>query len=260
MCTNALYNEPGCAPLRLIRARAQIALGRDLDAMSDLRDVVRLDPLCNAAFRLLGELSARRDEYDSAAIFFREALRLDPNDREASRWLLVIDRAARLPDPQLGGVRFSQTLDAPAPLVLGPISDAEDDHPTLPFARGSDRHGEGWPAVRLRQAPRPVPRQGAVQTTISGPPPTIPPQARPPRLANGSRGNARIPELPGFSEYLVSSGLLTRERLRAAQAYQRSMRVELSTAIVTLGLATRQRIEWAAVAHQSQLAHGPAPK
>jgi len=61
-------------------------------------------------------------------------------------------------------------------------------------------------------------------------------------------------ELPGFGEYLVASGILTRERLRAAQAYQRSMKVRLSTAIVTLGLATPQRIEWAAVAHQSQLA------
>ena len=60
--------------------------------------------------------------------------------------------------------------------------------------------------------------------------------------------------MPGFGEYLVSTGILTRERLRAAQAYQRSMKVQLSTAIVTLGLATPQRIEWAAVAHQSQLA------
>jgi hypothetical protein len=62
------------------------------------------------------------------------------------------------------------------------------------------------------------------------------------------------PELPGFGDYLVSTGILTRERLRAAQAYQRSMKVQLSTAIVTLGLATPQRIEWAAVAHQSQVA------
>jgi hypothetical protein len=31
------------------------------------------------------------------------------------------------------------------------------------------------------------------------------------------------------------------------------MKVQLSTAIVTLGLATPQRIEWAAIAHQSQL-------
>jgi hypothetical protein len=32
------------------------------------------------------------------------------------------------------------------------------------------------------------------------------------------------------------------------------MKVQLSTAIITLGLATPQRIEWAAVAHQSQVA------
>jgi hypothetical protein len=62
-----------------------------------------------------------------------------------------------------------------------------------------------------------------------------------------------LPEAPGFGEYLVDTGILTRERLRAAQAYQRSMKVQLSTAIVTLGLATPQRIEWAVVAHQSQV-------
>ena len=59
--------------------------------------------------------------------------------------------------------------------------------------------------------------------------------------------------IPGFGDYLVSSGILTRERLRAAQAYQRSMKVQLTTAIVTLGLATPQRIEWACVAHQSEV-------
>jgi hypothetical protein len=42
--------------------------------------------------------------------------------------------------------------------------------------------------------------------------------------------------------------------LRAAQTYQRSMGVELSAAVVALGLATPQRVEWAAVSHQSQLA------
>ena len=64
--------------------------------------------------------------------------------------------------------------------------------------------------------------------------------------------HAAIPERPGFGEYLVATGILTRERLRAAQAYQRSTRVQLSTAIVTLGLATVQRIEWAAVAYQAE--------
>ncbi|MGE0870516.1 MAG: hypothetical protein AB7P03_18270, partial [Kofleriaceae bacterium] len=68
--------------------------------------------------------------------------------------------------------------------------------------------------------------------------------------------SAALPELPGFAEFLVTSGLITRDRLRAAQAYQRSMKVQLATAIVTLGLASAERVEWAVVAHQSQLARG----
>jgi hypothetical protein len=67
---------------------------------------------------------------------------------------------------------------------------------------------------------------------------------------------ASLPELPGFADFLVTSGLISKERLRAAQAYQRSMKVQLATAIVTLGLATAERIEWAVVAHQQQIARG----
>jgi Tfp pilus assembly protein PilF len=83
MCSDALDDEPECVALLLIRARARMALRRDLDAQADLRDVIRLDPSSGLAYRLLGELAARRDENDSAAVFFREALRLDPDDREA---------------------------------------------------------------------------------------------------------------------------------------------------------------------------------
>jgi len=80
-----------------------------------------------------------------------------------------------------------------------------------------------------------------------------PPAKEAPRLSSRPMTRSSIRELPGFGEYLVAAGILTRERLRAAQAYQRSMKVQLSTAIVTLGLATPQRIEWASVAHQSQM-------
>ncbi|HET9624694.1 MAG TPA: hypothetical protein VFP84_25175, partial [Kofleriaceae bacterium] len=91
MCTDALDDEPECVPLLLIRARAQIALRHDLDAQGDLRDVIRLEPACGAAYRLLGTLAARRNEHGPAAVFFREALRLDPRDREAYDWLMIVD-------------------------------------------------------------------------------------------------------------------------------------------------------------------------
>ena len=285
MCSDALEGEPDCVPLLLIRAKAHIALRRDLDAQADLRDIIRLESQCATAYRLLGELAARRNENDSAAIFFREAVRLDPGDREAADWLLVIDSlrpaavAQKLPAPAAAAGRFPRpptpapvidpnaTVDVrPARFARGTHPPAEqDERPTRPFARGSDRNGESW----RTPSPRPVsvtpmggiPKTPAQpQTTLHGRPKPVEPAMPAPRISSRpviARGPT--PELPGFGEYLVSSGILTRERLRAAQAYQRSMRVQLSTAIVTLGLATPQRIEWAAVAHQSQLARDRQP-
>jgi len=288
MCSDALADEPDCVPLLLIRARAHIALRRDLDAQSDLRDIIRLDPQCSTAYRLLGEVAARRDENESAAIFFREALRLDPQDQEAADWLMIVDTASS----SLRPAAVAQQLPAPAaaagrfPRGTHPPVELHDERPTRPFARGSDRFGDRWrtptpvlaqrtvtlalevveePTVRAPKLPRvdatpaplpPPPRWGEASDvrTLHGRPPTTPP-ARPARApTQRPMPRSSIAEAPGFGEYLVAQGILTRERLRAAQAYQRSMKVQLSTAIVTLGLATPQRIEWAAVAHQSHLA------
>ncbi|HZJ68330.1 MAG TPA: tetratricopeptide repeat protein [Kofleriaceae bacterium] len=99
VCTDALEEEPECVPLLLLRARANVALRRDLDAQADLRDVIRLDPRSVLAYRLLGELAARCDENESAAQYFREALRLDPDDREARDWLQVVDAPVAAPVP-----------------------------------------------------------------------------------------------------------------------------------------------------------------
>ncbi len=112
------------------------------------------------------------------------------------------------------------------------------------------------PVVSMSPPPPPIPRNKPANQkfTINGCGPTQMPAKPAKPSASRPISRAPIPELPGFGDYLVSSGVLTRDRLRAAQAYQRSMKVQLSTAIVTLGLATPQRIEWASVAHQSQLA------
>jgi tetratricopeptide (TPR) repeat protein len=207
MCNDALDDEPECLELLLIRARAHIALRRELEAQADLRDIIRLDPRCGVAYRLLGELAARRAEHESAAIFFREAIRLDPDDADAREWLAIVSSARP--------AAAAQTYPAPA-AAAGRVPRALARGTRPPIAHGD---GIGW------REPEPVP------------------PARGP-----------LPERPGFGDYLVAEGILSRERLRAAQAYQRSMRVHLSTAIVALGLATPQRIEWAAVAHQTSLA------
>ncbi len=325
ICADALDAEPECVPLLLLRALAHVALRRELEAQADLRDIIRLEPACALAYRLLGELAARRDEHEPAAVFFREALRLDPGDRVAADWLRVSESslrpaavatklpasataAGRVPalDPRHSResvprfARGTQQPDGPA-RASDPYNPYEE-RPTKPFARGSERQGSSSWAPTPSRTPTPLPSSahradasvppqelrpqraptadladdGGVPdagmphggiplddpkhvelVTMRGRPITNTPPAKPaPRLAQKPMTRSSIPELPGFGEYLVSAGILTRERLRAAQAYQRSMKVQLSTAIVTLGLATPQRIEWAAVAHQTQLARG----
>src|SRR5258705_2851083 len=95
VCGDALEAEPNCVELRLLRAKALLRLRRDVEAQGDLREVIRFAPKCGLAYRLLGELAARRDEHESARIFLREALRLDPHDREANDWLIVVDSMVR---------------------------------------------------------------------------------------------------------------------------------------------------------------------
>lgn len=192
VCGDALDGETGCIELRLLRAKALLRLRRDVEAQVDLREVIRLAPKCGLAYRLLGELAARRDEHESARIFLREALRLDPHDREAHDWLAVVDSMVR------------------------PTA-AADKHPAIAAAVGAS-------------IPRRVRAQGS-QPAISG---TLP---------------RREPiEGPEFGDYLIQIGLLTPDRLKAAVAYGRSMKVKLSTAVIALGLASQLKVEWASLA------------
>lgn len=321
LCTDALDSEPECVPLLLLRARSHINLRRDLEAQADLRDVIRIEPACAAAFRLLGVLAARRDENESACLFFREALRLDPDDREAADWLLIADASLRpaaavqkLPAPAASAGRFHGEPRRTSPAgslerqLMPPRRSSGAMDPRVQssqprFARGTRQpdvdqlgdyeektkpfaHGSTPPALRVPAVLPPAesfdaaPRRAHERTadlpeeviplvnqkygeaaTIRGRPyAEQPPAKQAPRLSTRPVTRSAVPELPGFGEYLVSAGILTRDRLRAAQAYQRSMKVQLSTAIVTLGLATPQRIEWASVAHQTQLARGQQPQ
>src|SRR5262249_43586909 len=135
LCSDALEDEPECVPLLVLRARANMALRRDLEAQADLRDTIRLEPHCAIAYRLLGELAARRDKNENAAVFSREALRLDPGDREAADWLLITDASIR-------PAAVAQKLPAPATAAgrfppKGPARLARGTRPTKDGAQAS---------------------------------------------------------------------------------------------------------------------------
>lgn len=89
VCAEAIETQPDNLYLRLLRARALLALRYDQEAQLELSECCRRDPRCAEAYRLLGELGVRRDEADSAAVFLREAIRLDPGDAQAKEWLGV---------------------------------------------------------------------------------------------------------------------------------------------------------------------------
>jgi tetratricopeptide (TPR) repeat protein len=200
-CGDALDHEPGCVELRVLRAKALLRLRRDVEAQVDLREVIRLAPKCGMAYRLLGELAARRDEHESARIFLREALRLDPHDREALDWLAVVENMVR------------------------PTAAAEK-LPAIAAAVGAS-----------------IPRRA-----VGSQPSIAHDSSRDSRPGAGPLARPRAHEGPAFGRYLIQIGLLTPDRLKAAVAYQRSMNVKLSTAVIALGLASPLKVEWAALA------------
>jgi tetratricopeptide (TPR) repeat protein len=91
VATSALESCPGDIEMRLLRARALLALRRDEEAQTDLRDCLRRQTRCADAYRLLGELCFRRDEFESAAVFLREAIRLRPTDEHSRDLLIVVE-------------------------------------------------------------------------------------------------------------------------------------------------------------------------
>jgi tetratricopeptide (TPR) repeat protein len=98
VCAEAIDTDPDNLYLRLLRARALLALRHDREAEHELAECVRRQPRCAEAYRLLGELGIRRDQPDAAAVFLREALRLDPKDGEAQEWLGVAESMRRKRD------------------------------------------------------------------------------------------------------------------------------------------------------------------
>ncbi|MCE9573564.1 MAG: hypothetical protein K8W52_10445 [Deltaproteobacteria bacterium] len=238
--TDAIDVEPDHVPLRLLRARAALALRRDLEAQADLGHVLRTDPRCGTAYRLLGELAARKDELASATIFLREAQRLDPDDRETLEWLALVDDMARptaapekLPAAGAAVGHFFAPAPAPAP---DPIADAPT-RTKLRVARGSE-------AGMARSAPR--------FATVG--------HAPDPRTIEDDDDlvDTRRPTASGFGQYLVEIGVMTPLQLRATLAYQRSAGIRLGAAAVALGFASAPKIEWASLAYHGRYQRGPS--
>ena len=212
----AIESEPTNQHLKLLRAKAWLALRCDLEAQQDLSDVIRSDPRCSTAYRLLGELAVRKDEIASARIFLREALRLDPGDAEANDWLALTDARVR------------------------PSAAAEK----LPAAAAADGHFDSNRAAPARaRSAFSEPARAAQRARVA-------------TFGDVPTSLAELPEAGGFGRYLVECGLLTALQLRAALAYQRSTGIKLGAAASALGFVSQLKIEWASLAYHGQFRRG----
>lgn len=229
VCTDALAQHPDNLHLRLLRARALLALRRDEEAQRELRDCLRRDPDFAQAYRLLGELTLRRDELLSAEIFLKEALRIDPSDRDAADLLEIVN-----------------SLNQPTVAVDHlPAAAATVGCPSFP----KPRRARSRPP-RLAQGSADRPRQRLARGTDSD-------------VADGTSAGADTdvptePEAPpartrtGFGQYLLKIGVLTPMQLQAALAYHRSARVRVGCAAVALGFVSEPKVEWAAHAYHAR--------
>lgn len=87
LCAGALEGEPDNFDLRLLRARALLAIRRDEEAHFELRCLLRWHSETSEVFGLLGELAIRRGKLDAAVTFLKQAQRLAPGERKIATML-----------------------------------------------------------------------------------------------------------------------------------------------------------------------------
>ena len=97
----ALKLSPGDIDTRLFYSRALMALRKDVLAQKELRQCIRILPHSGLAYRLLGELSLRKNEYESAKMFLKQAISINHQDHEAKQMLSIVSSIKGTPSEEL---------------------------------------------------------------------------------------------------------------------------------------------------------------
>lgn len=87
VCQEELARDPDNLALRILRARALMALRCDDEAKRELSRAMQINRRSGEAHRLLGELAIRCGKMDAAATLLRQAVKYSPGDTLASSLL-----------------------------------------------------------------------------------------------------------------------------------------------------------------------------
>lgn len=170
VCCQALERQPGAVPLLIQRARAWIALGRNAQAIDDLREVLALDPLCGGAYLALGRLLVNGGQLLAARRAFHGALALDHGDAQAREQLeaveaaLIVEEAlaletALVDEPQDAAATRSMRRRLPTQPMGRSATGEVWRAPTLPMSRSAGERNERNDRIergRARRAELPV--------------------------------------------------------------------------------------------------------
>jgi len=98
LCRDGLERFPGYGAARLVLARVLADEGAADAAMAEVQALVDESPANAAGHRLAAELHRRAGRLDQAVTHLRQAVALDPTDREARIVLEALDGAAAPPE------------------------------------------------------------------------------------------------------------------------------------------------------------------
>lgn len=136
VCLELLARDPDDLELRILRARALMALRSDEEAKRELSRAIRLDRRSGEAHRLLGELAIRCGKMDAAATLLRQAVRCAPNDTMAASLLELLSCSSSIQPTaaadKLPAAAAAVGCSAPARPRLAIGSHSDDTQNTAP--------------------------------------------------------------------------------------------------------------------------------
>ena len=225
-CRAELASRPDDVDLRILLARALMALRRDAEAQAEVSQCLRLRPRCPEAYQLLGELAFRRDELRAAEIFLREALRLNAEDAHSK---VLLDIIQAMTKPAAAAAKLPAASAAAGPSS----SQAEGSSPAkLP------ENAQAAPVAVPPEAARKVRRPDTGDRT---------------RLVIDNEGSIVVRIGGGFGEYLVHAHVITRAQLFSALHLHYRERCRVGEAVVRLGICSEETVEEHARRYQAAL-------
>lgn len=208
VCSGVLVEEPDSLAMRFLLVRSLTAMHRYDEANTQLGECLEICPTSAEAYELLGDLATCRDDQRSAAVFYSEARRLDPDELQSdlhpSNQTALNQSTVAVEKLPAATAAVGCTFDSTVEVTIDSAFEVAIERSSRRFAAGS---------------------QSDVAT------------------------DTEIRPLGYFGQYLLQSGVLSTAQLERALRYHRTSGLRIGAAVIELGFASHDEVEWAALGY-----------